>query len=387
MKEDSQAERGPEGDPAHPVLPNDFRRQWAMIAPAVRQAVERVGASGWYILGEEVEAFERALADAWPLAYAVGTANGMDAIEIGLRCLKLRPGEKVLTTPLSAFATSLAIIRAGGQPVFVDIDERGLIDLGQCRDILTRDRSIRVCVPVHLYGFPLDLIELARLRDEFDLRIVEDCAQSIGAKWNGVAVGTVGQVAATSFYPTKNLGALGDGGALLTDDETIRDQARCLRNYGQSSLYHHAETGLNSRLDEIHAAILRDALLPHLAGWTEARREVAQAYCSRIINPLLRLPVLPEAANAVWHLFPVQVASDLRDRFREYLVAQNIRTGIHYPRIIPDQAAMAGLAYQTALEPVRARQIALSELSLPIHPFLTEAEITKVVDACNRWQP
>ena len=387
MTGDSREQAEPGAATGVPVLQNDFKRQWEVIGPAVRRAMERVGASGWYILGQEVESFEKALADAWRLAYAVGTANGMDAIEVGLRCLKLRPGEKVLTTPLSAFASTLAIIRAGGQPIFVDVDERGLIDFGQCHEILTRDSSIRVFAPVHLYGFPMDLVELAKLRDEFGLRVLEDCAQAIGAKWNDVAVGTVGQVAATSFYPTKNLGALGDGGALLTDDETIRDEARCLRNYGQSSLYHHAETGLNSRLDELHAAILRDALLPHLGEWTEARREVAEMYRTRIANPLLRLPVLPDAANAVWHLFPVQVASDQRDRFRDYLVAQHIRTGIHYPRIIPDQAAMAGLAYQVAFEPVRARQIAASEISLPIHSFLTEAEVMRVIDACNRWQP
>ncbi|PYI94276.1 MAG: DegT/DnrJ/EryC1/StrS family aminotransferase [Verrucomicrobia bacterium] len=387
MRGDSRVERGPDAETAQAVLQNDFKRQWAVIGPAVRRAVERVGASGWYILGQEVEAFETTLANAWQVAYAVGTANGMDAIEVGLRCLKLRPGEKVLTTSLSAFATSLAIIRAGGQPVFVDVDECGLIDLGQCHDILSRDRSIRVFVPVHLYGFPLDLIELRKLRDEFGLRMVEDCAQAIGAKWHDIAVGTIGQVAATSFYPTKNLGALGDGGALLTNDEAIRDQARCLRNYGQSSLYHHTEAGLNSRLDELHAAILRDALLPHLVAWIEARREVAQAYRSRIVNPLLRLPVLPDTANAAWHLFPVQVASHQRDQFRDCLIAQNIRTGIHYPRIIPDQAAMAELAHEVAFEPDRARRIALSEISLPIHPFLTEREIEKVVDACNRWQP
>src|ERR1700686_727635 len=200
--------------PVGMILQNDFKRQWEVVQDAVIGAVRRVGASGSYILGEEVRRFEEALARLWGVSYAIGVANGMDAIEIGLRCLDVRPGDKVLPTPLSAFATTLAISRAGGIPVFVDVDDLGRIDLGQCRDVLKRNRAIRFLVPVHLYGFPLDLAELAALRDEFELQIVEDCAQAIGASASSTGVGTVGQVAATSFYPTKNLGAMGDGGAL-----------------------------------------------------------------------------------------------------------------------------------------------------------------------------
>jgi dTDP-3-amino-3,4,6-trideoxy-alpha-D-glucose transaminase len=163
----------------------------------------------------------------------------MDAIEIGLRALGLKFGDKVLTTPFSAFATTLAILRAGGVPVFVDVDNYGNIDLAQCREVLLQDRAVRFLTPVHLYGLPVNLDELAALKDEFDLFIVEDCAQAIGAKHNGQVVGSVGQAAATSFYPTKNLGALGDSGALLTNDSAIAERARTLRNYGQSQLYFH----------------------------------------------------------------------------------------------------------------------------------------------------
>src|ERR1043166_1817422 len=200
-------------------------------------AVERVGASGRYILGPEVEAFETALAGHCGVRHAVGVGNGMDALEIALRCLDLRPGEKVLTTPFSAFAPTLAILRAGGLPLFVDVDDNGNIDLDQCRDILGRDRALRFLVPVHLYGNPVALDLLAGLKKDFDLLIVQDCAQALGARSHDRAAGTIGQAAATSFYPTKNLGALGDGGAVLTNDGALATRARTLRHYGQSSLY------------------------------------------------------------------------------------------------------------------------------------------------------
>ena len=314
------------------ILQNDFKRQWAEIGPAALAAVERVGASGRYILGREVEAFESKLAEFWGVSHAVGVANGMDAIEIALRALDLRAGQKVLTTPFSAFATTLAILRAGGVPVFVDVDDNGNIDLEQCRDVFSRDRSIRFFVPVHLYGNPLDLEKLAGLRRDFDLVIVEDCAQAIGARHGGRNVGTVGQAAATSFYPTKNLGAFGDGGALLTNDPSTASRARALRNYGQSDLYLHDELGLNSRLDELHAAVLSDALLPNLQRWTEARRQIAARYL-REIQHFRTIKPAP-SAEPVWHLFPIFVEAGERDDVRERLLGGGIASGVHYPRLI-----------------------------------------------------
>lgn len=362
----------------------DFTRQWEAIGATVLAAVERVGASGRYILGKEVEQFENALAENWGVRHAVGVGNGMDAIEIALRCLDLRAGEKVLTTPFSAFATTLALLRGGGLPVFVDVDDNGNIDLDQCHAVLVRDRSIRFLLPVHLYGNPLDLDKLSRLRKEFDLRIVEDCAQAIGARDRGCAVGTVGQVAATSFYPTKNLGALGDGGAILTNEDSVAVRARMLRNYGQSSLYAHDERGLNSRLDELQAAILSDALLPNLRPWTERRRQIAQRYIAEIHNPALRCLTLKDGAEPAWHIFPLFVKQ--RETLRDHLKNAEIGSGIHYPRIIPDQAAMnAGGLFEIAVEPANARCLAESELSLPIHPFLKEAEVASVIARCNAF--
>jgi dTDP-4-amino-4,6-dideoxygalactose transaminase len=364
------------------ILQNDFKRQWAEIGPAAIGAVERVGASAWYILGKEVDAFEGKLAKFWGVLHAVGVANGMDAIEIALRALDLQPGQKVLTTPFSAFATTLAILRAGGVPVFADVDDNGNIDLEQCREVFSRERSIRFFVPVHLYGNPLDLEKLAGLRRDFDLVIVEDCAQAIGAKHSGRTVGTVGQAAATSFYPTKNLGALGDGGALLTNDPRIASRAKALRNYGQSALYLHDELGLNSRLDELHAAVLSDALLPNVQHWTEARRQTAARYL-REIRHHRTIEASPSAAP-VWHLFPIFVDPAKRDNARERLRESGVASGVHYPRVIPEQAAMRlSPSYEVVLEPTNARRLAASELSLPIHPFLREDEVQAVIKCCN----
>ena len=367
------------------ILQNDFKRQWDEVADVVLGAVRRVGASGWYILGREVEDFEKALAEFWGVNQAVGVGNGLDALEIGLRCLGLQAGYKVLTTPLSAFATTLAIVRAGGVPVFVDVDETGGIDLRLCRQLLERDRSIRFLVPVHLYGIPLDLEELARLQSDFDLRIVEDCAQSIGTSTNSLRAGTVGQVAATSFYPTKNLGALGDAGAVLTNDPAIAAIARELRNYGQSAHYVHSRAGLNSRLDELHAAILHDAFLPKVNAWTAKRRAVAQQYFREIQNPALQLLRQRAGANPVWHLFPVLVRPESREKFLAHLQTCRIVTGIHYPFIIPHQTALTNISFESASPLDNAIRFSRSEVSLPIHPFLTETEVATVIAACNNW--
>jgi dTDP-3-amino-3,4,6-trideoxy-alpha-D-glucose transaminase len=368
------------------ILQNDFKRQWEFVEERVLGAVRRVGSSGWYILGKEVESFERTLAEFWGVSHAVGTGNGLDALEIGLRCLGLQPGEKVLTTPLSAFATTLAILRAGGRPLFVDVDDFGAIDLRQCRQLLAKEKSIRFFVPVHLYGFPLQMEELARLKEDFRLQIVEDCAQSIGAAYAGIKTGTVGQVAATSFYPTKNLGAFGDGGALLTNDAALAEKAKTLRNYGQTQHYVHATLGLNSRLDEVQAAIMHDALLPHVANWTEARRRTAQKYLAQIRHPSIQL-LSPDGEMAPgWHLFPVLAGEGLRDQLRAYLDSCGIMTGIHYPRLICDQAALGKGSWEAAMELVNARAFVSRELSLPIHPFLTDQEVDTVIAACNAWK-
>ncbi len=367
------------------ILLNDFKRLWANTGESVLEAVRRVGESGWYVLGREVAGFERSLAARVGRAHAIGCASGLDAIEIGLRACGVKPGTKVLTTPLSAFATTLAILRARAVPVFVDVDEHGLLDLDLCRTALASDRAISAMVPVHLYGHALDLQGLTELRDRFELTVVEDCAQAIGAVHSGRQVGSVGQATALSFYPTKNLGALGDGGAVTTDDAGLAGRCRSLRDYGQSQRYLHDELGMNSRLDELHAAILDHAFLPRLAAWTARRREVAQAYLSRIRHPEVRLPTLASAETSVWHLFPVCVPAHRRTSFIEHMRAAGVLTAIHYPRLIPDQPALRGQAFEVRAPLPRATALAAGEVSLPIHPFLTDDEVSRVVAAVCTW--
>jgi dTDP-4-amino-4,6-dideoxygalactose transaminase len=370
------------------IAANDFQRQWEEVREDVHLAVETVGKSGWYVLGHEVAAFESALAALWHRKFAVGVANGSDALEIALRAAGCKPGDKVLTTPLSAFATTMAIVRIGGVPVFVDCDEYGLIDLDQCETVLQRDGAIRFFVPVHLYGNSLDLDRLARLRDRYGLRVVEDCAQSILATFgpDRRLTGTVGDAAATSFYPTKNLGAFGDGGAILTDDEEITRTARMLRDYGQSAKYEHATMGYNSRLDELHAAILRIAQLPRLMAWTKARRGTANAYAAGISHSGIRHAGSPAHSDSCWHLYPVFVSPEFKPDFMAHLRNSGVMPSEHYPKLIPDQDAMSSVVMERADGLAIACRICQSEVSLPIHPHLTQDEVNAVIDACNSWE-
>jgi dTDP-3-amino-3,4,6-trideoxy-alpha-D-glucose transaminase len=374
------------GTVAREVRLNDFERLWAETGPEVLAAVRAVGESGWYVLGAEVRRLEAALAPVLGRTEVIGCGSGLDAIEIALRAAGLVPGAKVLTTPLTAFATSLAVVRAGGVPVFVDVDEHGLLDLDRCAAALEADRAVRALVPVHLFGNALDLERLAALRDRFDLLVVEDCAQSIGASWRGRLAGTVGRLAATSFYPTKNLGALGDGGAVATDDPALAARCRSLRDYGQSAKYVHEVLGMNSRLDELHAAVLARAFLPRLPRWTARRREIAGAYAAGIENPRVRPVGAPAGSEGVAHLFPVRVPAAERDAFVAHLRARGVLAGIHYPRLVPEQRALPPGAFEVRGSLARAAALAAAEVSLPIHPYLEDAEVARVLDAVNGWE-
>jgi dTDP-3-amino-3,4,6-trideoxy-alpha-D-glucose transaminase len=367
------------------ILLNDFKRQWTDTSADVLKAVETVGSSGWYILGSAVKSFEEALARAWPLPYAIGVGNGLDAIEMSLKALKLPAGAAVLTSPISAFPTPLAIVKAGGCPVFVDCDAHGLIDFDACRKLLHSRPDIRYFVPVHLFGHSLDLGELSELRDRFELNIVEDCAQSIGATFGGQPTGSVGQFATTSFYPTKNLGALGDGGAVLTHTSENADKIRHLRDYGQTSKYHHDVLGYNSRLDELQAAILVQAFLPRLGAWIEARRKIAATYLSSLQGPALEVLAAPEGSDSSWHLFPALVDAGRKQELIGYLRQNGIMAGEHYPLALTEQKALIEFEGMMGSDCPRSREFCRREVSLPIHPYLSGAEIGQVVEACNRW--
>lgn len=369
------------GDLALKVRANDFERQWNDVRGEAVEAVDRVGHSGWLVLGEEVRAFEDDFARWWGLPNAVGVASGLDAIEIGLRAAGVPAGAKVLTTPLTAFATTLAVIRAGAEPVWCDVDSSGGIDLDLVEAALGKDPSIRAVLPVHLYGHPLDPDRLQRIAAEHGVIVIEDCAQSAGASRGDRPTGTVGIAAATSLYPTKNLGAMGDGGVLLTADEGLAARARSLRDYGQQGRYEHTELGLNSRLDELHAAILRSALLPRLDRWLGRRREIASRYAEALNDGPLR-PIVAAGGDSANHLYPVEVVEGNPAELAATLTERGIGVGRHYPFVCPDQKAVQGRGVELGALPV-ARRLAERELSLPIHPYLEDAEVAAVIDACQ----
>jgi dTDP-3-amino-3,4,6-trideoxy-alpha-D-glucose transaminase len=368
------------------ILFNDFRRQWDDTGKRALEVLASVGESGWYVLGKQVGAFEEELSHHWGIPFCVGVASGLDALEIGLRVLGCKAGDKVLTTPVSAFATTLAILKIGAIPVFVDVDNYGLIDLAAVEGALERDPAIQFLIPVHLYGAALDLDRLREIKQRFGCRIVEDCAQSIAAEWRGTPTGTVGDVAATSFYPTKNLGAMGDGGALLTKNEAHARAAAALRDYGQTSKYVHAVIGYNSRLDEVQAALLHQAWLPELKRWTARRREVAGRYLAELNNPRVHCTGAPAGSNSCWHLFPVSVPPQYKTSLMMHLRERGVISGEHYPIAIPDQPALRAAPHQIIDDCASARRLCRSEVSLPIHPYLTDDEVTTVVAACNSWE-
>jgi len=366
---------------------NEFKRQWEDTRAPALEAFVAVGEEAWYILGRHVAEFEASLAARWQMQHATGVASGMDALEIALTIAGCKRGDRVLTTPLSAFATTLAIVRLGAVPVFVDTDRYGLIDLELCRKVLGARPEIRFVVPVHLYGNALDEAELRRLRDDFGVTVVEDCAQSIMATFDGRPTGAVGRLAATSFYPTKNLGAMGDGGAVLTNEAAADAAAKALRDYGQTAKYRHDHVGYNSRLDELHAALLLRAYLPRLERWTARRRAIAHRYLDGIIGREVQCLGTPPGSCSSWHLFPALVEPELKHDFMAHLRSRDVGCGEHYPWPIPRQRALADREFEVFGAVDTAERICGSEVSLPIHPYLTDEETARVIDACNTWKP
>jgi dTDP-3-amino-3,4,6-trideoxy-alpha-D-glucose transaminase len=358
-------------------------------ARAVRAAIDRVVTSGWFVLGPEVDAFEGEFAAACGAAQAVGVGTGTDAIALSLRALGVGAGDEVITTPLSAAYTALAILMSGARPVFADIDPARLtIDPDAVRAAVTsRTRAI---VPVHLYGQPADMARLERVAATHGLAIVEDCCQAHLATADSRPVGTIGAAGAFSFYPTKNLGALGDGGAVVTNDAALAARIRRLRNGGQTDRYRHQEPGVNSRLDELQAAILR-ARLPFLASWTARRRELAAAYRQALAAaPPVGIDVPREHdAGHVYHLFVVRVGDDRggsarRTALQQHLTTAGIDTLVHYPVPIPRQPALAGA---DPADCPRAEVACNEVLSLPLHPGLDDGTLAEIAAAVRGFRP
>jgi dTDP-4-amino-4,6-dideoxygalactose transaminase len=350
----------------------DLRRQHEPLAGELRGAFERVLGHGAFVLGEEVERFEQEFAAHCGVRHCVGVASGTAALSLALLAAGLRPGDEVIVPAHTYVATALAVRHAGGLPVFCDVERgTGLIDVEAVRARLS-ERTAAI-VPVHLYGQVCDMSRLRRLARRHGLLVVEDAAQAHGASLGTKRAGALGDAAAFSFYPSKNLGALGDGGAICTDDDALATRARRLRNLGQRGKGEHLEAGFNERLDALQAALLR-LKLPHLQAWNQARRAHAARYRACLPESVRPLPE-ESRGDCVYHLFPVLVGE--RDRVRAQLQARGVGTGVHYTPSLPDLPPFAGAPGARGEFP-EARTWAAQELSLPMFAELTAEEVERV---------
>lgn len=364
------------------ILMNDFKAESDEIREAMLRASKRVLDSGWFVLGNEVASFEALWAQRCGVAYGVGVGNGMDAIEIALRALDIGPGDEVITTSMTAFATALAIVRAGAQVVLADIEpDTALLSIDSVRRCISK--QTKAVILVHLYGQIRDMDAWSNFCDEHNIVLIEDCAQAHLASLGGRVAGSYGRAGAYSFYPTKNLGAPGDGGMLVTKEKSIAERSARLRNYGQSVRYQHPELGMNSRLDEIHAAMLSERLV-WLDEFTQRRREIAGAYRQHIQHPSVKMLSAPQEEMAhVYHLFVV--TCEARDQLQGHLLKNGVQALIHYPIPIHHQEPCTdwrrdpqGLAHSDHHAGIC--------LSLPCHPQMTNADVETVINAVNTFK-
>jgi dTDP-4-amino-4,6-dideoxygalactose transaminase len=359
----------------------DLAREYAELRAEIDAAMERVLRRGWFVLGAEGEAFEAEWAAYCGTAHAVGVGNGTDAIQLVLRAAGIGPGDEVIVPALTAAFTALAVSMAGATPVFADVDaRRHTLDPAALEAAIT-PRTAAV-IAVHLYGCPADMAAILPIARRHGLLVIEDAAQAHGARVGGVRAGGLGDVAAFSFYPSKNLGAYGDGGAVVTGNEALAHRARALRHGGQQRTYEHVALGTNSRLDEIQAAILR-AKLPHLDAWNERRRALAACYDAGLAGQRdLALPAAPGGVEHVYHLYVVR--SPRRDSLRAFLAEHGIAAAIHYPCPVHLQPAYEALGYRVGACP-NAEAAAREVLSLPLFPQLSDGEAARVVDAVRSF--
>ena len=354
-----------------PIL--DLKKQYESIRPEMDSAIAKVLKKGSFILGEEVSAFEQEFAAYCGVSYAIGVASGTDALQLALLAGGIGTGDEVITTSHTATATVAAIEMTGAHPVLVDIDPAHytLDPLKFVQAISTRTRAV---IPVHLYGCPAEMESIMEFARRNNLLVVEDCAQAHGASVHGKKVGGWGDMAAFSFYPTKNLGAYGDGGAVVTNDSALAEKVRCLRQYGWKERYISSIKGMNSRLDELQAGILR-VKLRHLDEWNDRRRERARCYRDFLLDTELVLPETPPNSEHVFHQFVVRHSR--RDELRVYLKKRGIHTLVHYPVPVHLQPAYQNLRYREGSLPhteLAAREV----LSLPMYPELSEPELGRV---------
>lgn len=343
------------------------------VKDEILASISNVIESGWYILGEQVELFEKEFAKYCEAEHCIAVGNGLEALKLLLLAYDIGPGDEVIVPSNTFIATWIAVTHCGATPVPVEPDEKSYnLDTNKVRSSITsRTKAI---IPVHLYGQPVDMEPLIELARENNLLVLEDAAQSQGAKYNGRRVGSLAHGGATSFYPGKNLGALGDGGAVITNDQAVANKVRNLRNYGSDEKYVHSEIGYNSRLDEIQAAILR-VKLREIELWNERRRNIAKMYTVGLEELDIITPYVPHFATPVWHLYVVSTKH--RDALQEFLLEKGISTSIHYP-IPPHQQSCYKKDYAEIKLPL-AERMSKAILSLPMSPTLSDEDVEYVI--------
>lgn len=358
----------------------DLRAPYLELQEEMDTAVRRVLDSGWFVLGQELEAFEREFAEYIAVKHCIGVGNGLDALHLGLRALGVGPGDEVIVPNNTYIATWLAVSYAGAVPVPVEPDRLTYnLDAHRIESAITS--KTKAIIPVHLYGQPADMDAILRIAQERKLWVLEDAAQAHGAHYKGKRVGGIGNAAGWSFYPGKNLGAFGDGGAVTTNDDDLAERVRMLRNYGSKVKYYCEVQGVNSRLDEIQAATLR-VKLRHLDEWNDRRRRIATQYNEKLSETNLVLPFVPEWAEPVHHLYVIR--SEHRDALQRHLRDAGIGTLIHYPVPPHLQHAYRELGLCEGSQPISER-IHREVLSLPMSPHLTEIQVATVAHAVQEF--
>jgi dTDP-3-amino-3,4,6-trideoxy-alpha-D-glucose transaminase len=350
----------------------DLKREYDALQGEIDEALARVLRHGWFILGREGEAFEAEWAAYCQVAQAVGVGNGTDALQLALQAVGVGPGDEVIVPALTAAFTAMAVSAAGATPVFADVDP-GRYTLNPAAFEAAISPRTAAVIPVHLYGCPAEMEAIVAIARRHNLFVLEDAAQAHGTRYRGRRAGGLGDAAAFSFYPSKNLGAYGDAGAITTGDAALADKARMMRHGGQRQTYEHQIVGTNSRLDEIQAAILR-VKLGHLEAWNGRRRALAARYQAGLEDcPGLILPAVPPEVEHVFHLYVVRTAR--RDELQHYLAERGVGAGIHYPLTVNCQPAYAGQPGTCPQAEAAAAQI----LSLPLFPYLDDDEVDRVV--------
>ena len=359
---------------------NVLRPQYLMFKEEYDKAALEALDSGWYVLGEKVSQFEKEFADYVGVNHCVGLNSGLDALSLAFRALGIGKGDEVVVPANTYIASVLGVTENGARPIFVEPDEFYNIDPARIEEAITE--RTKAILPVHLYGQPARMEEIMAIAKKYNLFVVEDCAQAHGATINGKNIGTFGDINCFSFFPTKNLGAFGDAGAIVTDSEELAERVRLLRNYGSVKKYHHEIEGVNSRLDEFQAALL-SVKLTHMAELEDDRRRVAEKYLKEITNPLLELPKIKEGFKHVWHLFVVKC--NQRDELQEFLSDNGIGTQIHYPVSPHLSGAYRRFGYKKGDFPI-TEDYADTMLSLPLYNGMTNEEVDYVIQKINEFK-